>query len=615
MFALPFCSSHFVARGPLALLVLSLVPTLACGGSDPMEQPDASPPPASVTYSNQVVRLLQDHCQSCHRPEGLAPFPLMTYDDAKSRASLLEAAVVSHRMPEGMPVRIDTGCSDPETFLGPRRLSASEIEIFSTWAIEGMPEGDASDLPPPRIFPDGEWVMGQPDMEMPNCTGGFRVPNTLQRDVFRRFVIPTDLASDQYITGFEAIPGTAGGTGLSHIVHHVTLFVAPAAPALQRESAYAASSPEVPGPGFEGDFGFDATLVGMWFPGSQPLQLKNGLGIRLPQGAALIAEVHYSPSEETIIDETRIGLLLADQVDEELVVGLVKNEVFTVPAQNADFEVSATKVFDAPATLYSITPHMHQLGTDFKVMINRPDGETCLADVEWDFEHQGTYWLREPMDLPAGSSIHTTCRYDNSVDNPNQYNFPPQDIVFGAVADREMCQLTVGLLANDSPAASAPRLVEVLYDAVGSDDTTEWIKLHNPSATPIDLASYSIGWGGANYSYGRLQLAGTLPANSCAVVGAPQAGALGFAADFVPNLQNAETSADGIALFAALAQDISESSVPIDSVVYGQANDSGLIDASGAASAVDVGNAAPGLSIRRDSTTWTTGEPSPADCP
>lgn len=601
----------------LAILALGLVSSaLACGGADATEGPDASPQQASVTYCNQVVRLLQDHCQSCHRPEGLAPFSLLTYEDAKSRASLLEEAVASHRMPEGMPVRIDTGCSDAETFLGPRRLSASEIETFATWAAEGTPEGDIADLPPPRDFPDGEWLMGQPDIEMPNTAGGFLVPSTLQRDIFRRFVIPTNLASDQYITGFEAIPGAAGGTGLSHIVHHVTLFVAPSAPALARESAYAESNPEVPGAGFEGDFGFDATLVGMWFPGSQPLLLKDGLGIRLPQGAALVAEVHYSPSQETLIDETRIGLLLKEEVDQELVVGLVKNEEFTVPADDSAFRVHATKHFDAPATLYSITPHMHQLGTDFKVVINRPSGETCLADVEWDFEHQGTYWLRDPMLLPAGSIISTTCDYDNSVENPNQFNFPPQDILFGKVADREMCQLTAGMVVESTPPPPAPRLAEVLYDAEGADTTAEWIKLHNPGNTPIDLANYSIGWGGSNYTYGRLQLSGNLPANSCAVVGAPQGDVPGVSTDFVPDLQNGGTTADGIALFTDLAQDIGESTVPIDSVVYGDANDNGLINASGAVAGVDVASAAPGQSIRRNNNgTWSMGAPSPSACP
>ncbi len=606
-------------RSPLLLACLASL--AACGPYDRAEPAGAdAAPPADVTYSNQIVRLLQQHCQSCHRPDGLGPFPLLSYQDTSPHATNIVDAVMSHRMPEGMPVRLGTGCSEPETFLGSRRLTQEEIETFAAWASEGAPEGDPADLPPPLQFPDGEWLMGAPDVDMPNNEAGFAVPGTITRDIFRRFVIPTDFGADKFITGFEAIPGTPGGAGLSHIVHHVTLFVGPRDEALAREAAFALDNPEVHGPGFEGDFGFPTTLVGMWFPGSQPLSLKSGLGIRIPEGAALIAEVHYSPSQETIVDKTRIGLLLADEVIEELTVGLVKNEEFTVPANDSEFEVEARKVFDAPVTLYSITPHMHQLGTDFKVVIERPSGDTCLADVEWDFEHQGTYWLREPLELPAGSSIHTTCRYDNTTVNPNQFNFPPQDIVFGKVADREMCQLTAGLLPGSAPPpppppAAAPRLAEVFYDAVGDDATAEWVKFENPGSVEIDLSQYSLGWGGTNYSYGRLQLSGTIPAGGCLVVGAQSDGVAGVAADFVPDLQNSGSVADGVALFSGPAADISASSIPIDSVVYGSTNSNSLPDATGAPSAVDVGSAPAGSSIRRSGDTWSAGLPQPGLCP
>jgi hypothetical protein len=185
----------------------------------------------------------------------------------------------------------------------------------------------------------------------------------------------------------------------------------------------------------------------MWFPGSAPLELGGDLGIRIPANSALIMEVHYAPSPEAVKDKTRIGLKLADSAESELNVGLVKNTEFVVPADDDAFEVQAERVLEAPITLYSITPHMHQLGTDFLVTIERSSAEDlCLADVQWDFEHQGTHWLRTPMRLPAGSRIKTSCRYDNSKNNPNQINFPPRDVVYGSSAELEMCQLTIGIV-------------------------------------------------------------------------------------------------------------------------------------------------------------------------
>src|SRR5262249_32388376 len=36
----------------------------------------------TVTYSNQVVRILQKNCQECHRPTQIGPFSLLTYRQA-----------------------------------------------------------------------------------------------------------------------------------------------------------------------------------------------------------------------------------------------------------------------------------------------------------------------------------------------------------------------------------------------------------------------------------------------------------------------------------------------------------------------------------------------------
>lgn len=600
-----------------ASAALALLAGACASGTDGGADADADAGP-EVTFSNEIVRLFQDHCQACHRPGGIAPFALMTYEDAEPMAPLIKSAVVSRRMPHGMPVRLGTGCSEPDTFHGPRRLTQHEIDLVVSWVDAGAPEGDPADLPPPRAFPSGEWTGGDPDFEFTNAVDGFTVPGGLQRDVFRRFVTPTDFGRDRFITGFEALPDAAAGSGLGHIVHHVTLFIAPhQQPALAREAAFAASNPEVPGPGFEGDFGFPAHLVGMWFPGSAPLTLPGGLGMRVPRGAALIIEVHYAPSQSSVTDRTRVGLHLADDVENELMVGLVKDEDFVVPAGDPAFEVAASRTFDAPVTLYSVTPHMHQLGTDFRVVIEPAgDDATCLADVEWDFEHQGTYWLKQPMVLPAGSRIHTTCRYDNTASNPHQFNDPPIDVVWGASAHLEMCQLTVGLLQEAAPTpAGDPQLAEIFYDAEGADDTAEWVKLHNPGPAPIDLSGYALGWGGTDYAYGTLQLSGTLAAGACVVVGAQPDGAAGLAADFAPDLQNSGPTADGVALFAGDAAAIDATTVPIDVVLYGESNDSGLLDESGAPGEVDVADAPPGSSLRRQGDGWVVGAPQPAACP
>ena len=39
----------------------------------------------TITY-REVAPLLNDRCAMCHHPNGPAPFPLLTYDDAKRHA-------------------------------------------------------------------------------------------------------------------------------------------------------------------------------------------------------------------------------------------------------------------------------------------------------------------------------------------------------------------------------------------------------------------------------------------------------------------------------------------------------------------------------------------------
>src|SRR6266849_4088030 len=99
--------------------------------------PFASQLSAGVTFSQEVVRMLQAHCQSCHHEGGIGPFPLLTYQDARSHARQIKTAVVSGRMPDGASVRLDTGCTNPDTFTGPRRLTRDEIDIFVKWIDDG----------------------------------------------------------------------------------------------------------------------------------------------------------------------------------------------------------------------------------------------------------------------------------------------------------------------------------------------------------------------------------------------------------------------------------------------------------------------------------------------
>src|SRR4030095_8583657 len=121
----------------------------------------------------------------------------------------------------------------------------------------------------------------------------------------------------------------------------------------------------------------------------------------------------------------------------------------------------------------------------------------------------------------------------------------------------------------------------------------------------LDLAGWSLGWGGADYTSGVLALEGVVDAGDRFVVGGPLSTddnahpVFGLAVDLDSDLQNSGATADGVALFDVPAPEVLAETVPVSVVVYGEANASGLLDETGAAAAVDVADAPGGSSIER----------------
>ncbi|MCB1055456.1 MAG: endonuclease [Acidobacteria bacterium] len=148
-------------------------------------------------------------------------------------------------------------------------------------------------------------------------------------------------------------------------------------------------------------------------------------------------------------------------------------------------------------------------------------------------------------------------------------------------------------------------LSEVFYDPAGTDDGLEWVEIYNRGTTTVDLSGYSLGAGGLDYTTTLLQLSGSLAPGATFVVGGPTSSAanhnpsLDQAADFNPDLQNSGTTGDGVALFDLPASQVTPSTVPVDAVVYGPDNGSGLIDETGFANGPEVGDAPSGSSIER----------------
>ena len=154
---------------------------------------------ADVTFARDIAPILFANCAECHRPGEVAPFSLLTYEDAAKRADWLSEITKSGLMP---PWRAETGHFE---FLGERRLSEHAIGLFEAWAKAGAPEGKAEDLPPQPSFPSG-WRLGEPDLVL-RAPVPFTVPAD-GPDIFQHFVIPMELLEDKTMVAFEFRPGT-----------------------------------------------------------------------------------------------------------------------------------------------------------------------------------------------------------------------------------------------------------------------------------------------------------------------------------------------------------------------------------------------------------------------
>ena len=166
----------------------------------------AAPP----TFNRDIAPILYANCATCHRPGEVAPFPLLTYQDASKRAALIAGAVSGRFMP---PWKAEPGFGD---FAGERRLTDAQIALISDWAKAGAPEGDPSAKPQPPKFTEG-WQGGQPDQVL-TIPVKYALPAD-GPDQYRCFVLPTGLDHDVYLDGTEFRPENR------RIVHHALVFL------------------------------------------------------------------------------------------------------------------------------------------------------------------------------------------------------------------------------------------------------------------------------------------------------------------------------------------------------------------------------------------------------
>lgn len=388
----------------------------------------------------------------------MAPFALVTHEDARPRARAIATAVQAKQMPPWLP-----GPQSKGVFANERGLSAAQIATLVAWARTGAqpgalpaaaksPAAAATGLmpttPPEASTVDG-WSLGEPDIDVVSDVTALSDDTAEDMVTYEVGELPRDL----WVQGIEF---KAGSAAVHHICAAAVLPIGRFAPGFDRE-----------------------TSLGCSAPGSGPRRLPDGYAYRLPRGAAIRLDIHYFKARgagTAVSDTSHVGLTLArSPVTHRVRFNAVGNTTFEVPPGHTDWHVGAARVFAEATTLLSLWPHGHARAVAARYTAFYPDGrrEVLLDVPRYDYRWQETYDYRTPKPIPAGTRIEVEYRYDNSAARGARRKFDAAlPVRFGAHADDEMMlgYLSYVEVAGMTDAVDTDRLLRASVSPPGRDD-------------------------------------------------------------------------------------------------------------------------------------------------
>ena len=397
---------------------------------------------STVTFTKDVLPILQRSCQKCHRPDTAAPMSLLTYDDARPWARSIKARVVARQMP---PWHLDRSIGE---FEADPSLSDVEIATISAWADNGAPRGDPSDAPPPLALANLEqWTYGEPDLIV-SMKDGFMIPAE-GPDFYPSEVVDPGLAEDRYVKWVQIIPSAWC------CVHHSHVYVSVPETAEDLEE-------------FRLGMGSNTDEIDLieYAMGSSGQYYPEGTGRKLPAGGLFRFAPHYHPWGKETRDIQRVGIKFYPKGEvPELIVtahrlrtGVGNDWVFNREAiedrllrAGYDLDLHATDMpSDAwiddntlngvalmsippdsvarherfwplpnPALILSFQPHMHFRGDRMLLEAIHLDGRReILIDVtKYEQSWQIVYPFKEPYLFPKGTILHSVTWHDNTTNN------------------------------------------------------------------------------------------------------------------------------------------------------------------------------------------------------
>jgi mono/diheme cytochrome c family protein len=371
----------------------------------------ASSSDAEVTYAADVAEIIQNNCTVCHRPGGIGPMNLVTYEDARRYARRIREQVANRLMP---PYYYDTDIGIQE-LQHDWRLSDEQIATVVAWVDQGAPLGDPADMPPPPNLVDTEdWsltaVYGPPDVIVRSTP--IDVPaNGL--DMWHRPFAPTRVTEDRCIAAIQVKPmGKAKG-----VVHHANS-------TFQRLNE-------------DGSFSATGDRASEYAMGKLGEVIPDGVCRILPANSYVAWDIHLFPgglgaaaANDVIEDNVvEMGIWLQPETYEyeykqDLALYPIRAGGELVLKPHGTAMMQGFRTFDHPVRIDSFQPHGHLRLRSASLEILYP--ETGRIEVVSMVSNWSAVWHQShlyedhvaPL-VPAGAVLIIKQWYDNTANNPN----------------------------------------------------------------------------------------------------------------------------------------------------------------------------------------------------
>lgn len=390
----------------------------------------------SPTFTATIQPIIVRNCATpCHHPGGVGPFSLLTYTDVAKRGKFIAKVTQARYMP---PFPADRSF---QHYANERGLSDTEISQIQTWVQGGMAEGRELGAGGEGSKSDGTPVPTPTPPTPPDLVLRMK-PYAIKgdgREDFRYFHVPMNLKSDVWVEAIEFRPGNR------KLLHHSRLMV-DSTGTLADIDGMAEDDPQLRN--FQRTRLADEFLYG-WVPGNDRVTFPAGAAKRIRAGSDLLLNIHYSASPKDDRDQSEVWLYYAKKPVKNAVMTLtltennITNQPFELPANTKPvFYMNYGPIQDT-IRLLSVLPHMHWMGQSFRAFAITPAGEAInLVSIPvWDYKWQLTYFFRDLIILPKGSTIIAEAHYDNTDQNPLNPNQPPKTVGYGWNSTNEMMNL------------------------------------------------------------------------------------------------------------------------------------------------------------------------------